>query len=83
VFRAVRAHARHGLHQWRDDLNRFVLLLGGVWWFLGPWPVSAAGRAPVPGSGAATALRISSAATGSPQRLDRQAYPFAAVCGRR
>jgi hypothetical protein len=30
VFRAVRALARRGLHQWRDDLNRFVLLLGGV-----------------------------------------------------
>jgi hypothetical protein len=29
AFRAVRTHARHGLHQRRDDLNRFVFLLGG------------------------------------------------------
>jgi len=34
-----------------------------------------------PGVGAATAPRISWPATGSPQRLDRPAYPFAAVCG--
>jgi hypothetical protein len=27
--RAVRTHAGHGLHQLRDDLNRFIFLLGG------------------------------------------------------
>jgi hypothetical protein len=32
---------------------------------------------------AATAPRISSSATGSPQRLDRPAYPVAALCGHR
>jgi hypothetical protein len=29
AFRAVRTHARHGLHQLRDDPNRFTFLLGG------------------------------------------------------
>jgi hypothetical protein len=29
AFRAVRTHARRGLHQRRDDLNRFVFLFGG------------------------------------------------------
>jgi len=29
VFRTVRTHARHGLHQLRGDLSRFAFLLGG------------------------------------------------------
>ena len=29
AFRAVRTHARHGPHQLRDDLSRFIFLLGG------------------------------------------------------
>jgi len=29
AFRAVRTHARHGPHQLREDLDRFIFLPGG------------------------------------------------------